>query len=175
MEAWEITLLVIGIIFGTAFLFAATDAIFILTFRKIFMKHNAALGLMLHVKYDNTKKLIDCLNKNKVEIPTRYYEVANRIQTESFNNQELPACLEARNDLTYLRNELVMLTNSSEALSKNLELKRAKDAIVEMDANYRTLVAMYNADVLGYNYWINFLPAKYIKYIFKLKEKQMIS
>ena len=110
-----------------------------------------------------------------MEIPTRYYEVANRIQTESFNNQELPACLEARNDLTYLRNELVMLTNSSEALSKNLELKRAKDAIVEMDANYRTLVAMYNADVLGYNYWINFLPAKYIKYIFKLKEKQIIS
>jgi hypothetical protein len=90
-------------------------------------------------------------------------------------NQELPACLEARNDLTYLRNELVLLTNSTENLSKNLELKRAKDAIIEMDANYRTLVAMYNADVLGYNYWINFLPTKYIKYIFKLKEKQIIS
>jgi len=130
---------------------------------------------MLHVKYDNTKKLIDCLNKNKVHVPYKYIEVINRIKTESFANQELPECLEARNDLTYLRNELVLLTNSSEALAKNLELKRAKDAIVEMDANYRTLVAMYNADVLGYNYWINFLPTKYIKYIFKLKEKQIIS
>ena len=175
MEAWQIVLLVFGIIFGLALLLALTDAIFILSFRGIFKKHNAALGLMLHVKYDNTKKLVDCLHKNKVEVPQKYIDVINRIQTESFNNQELPACLEARNDLTYLRNELVMLTNSSEALSKNLELKRAKDAIVEMDANYRTLVAMYNADVLGYNYWINFLPAKYIKYIFKLKEKQIIS
>ena len=130
---------------------------------------------MLHVKYDNSKKLIDCLNKNKVEVPSTIYETINRIQTESFNNQELPLCLEARNDLAYLRNELVLLSTSTDALRKNLELKRAKDAIVEMDANYRTLVAMYNADVLGYNYWINFLPAKYIKYIFKLKEKQIIS
>ena len=175
MAPWEITLLVIGIVFGTAFLFIATDVTFILIFKKIFKKHNAALGLMLHVKYDNTKKLVDCLNKNKVNVPYKYIEVINRIKTESFINQELPECLNARNDLTYLRNELVLLTNSSEALSKNLELKRAKDAIVEMDANYRTLVAMYNADVLGYNYWINFLPTKYIKYIFKLKEKQIIS
>lgn len=175
MEAWEITLLVIGIVFGTALLFIAVDVIFIFMFNRIFKKHNAALGLMLHVKYDNMKKLIDCLNKNKVDVPYRYIEVINRIQTESFMNQELPACLEARNDLTYLRNELVLLTNSTENLSKNLELKRAKDAIIEMDANYRTLVAMYNADVLGYNYWINFLPTKYIKYIFKLKEKQIIS
>ena len=175
MESWEIALLIIGIVFGTAFLFIATDVTFILIFRKIFKKHNAALGLMLHVKYDNTKKLVDCLNKNKVNVPYKYIEVINRIKTESFINQELPECLDARNDLTYLRNELVLLTNSSEALSKNLELKRAKDAIVEMDANYRTLVAMYNADVLGYNYWINFLPTKYIKHIFKLKEKQIIS
>ena len=175
MADWELALLIIGIVLGVAFLFLATDVIFILSFRKIFKKHNAALGLMLHVKYDNTKKLVDCLNKNNVHVPYRYIEVINRIKTESFANQELPECLEARNDLAYLRNELVLLTNSSEALSKNLELKRAKDAIVEMDANYRTLVAMYNADVLGYNYWINFLPTKYIKYIFKLKEKQIIS
>ena len=175
MEAWEVTLLVIGIVFGTAILFIAVDVIFIVSFKRIFEKHNAALGLMLHVKYDNTKKLIECLKKNKVEVPERYLEVVGRIQTESFSNQELPECLEARNDLAYLRNELVMLSTSTVELSKNLELKRAKDAIVEMDANYRTLVAMYNADVLGYNYWINFLPTKYIKYIFKLKEKQIIS
>lgn len=175
MEGWELALLIIGIVFGTGLLFIAVDVTFILIFKKIFAKHNAALGLMLHVKYDNTKKLIDCLNKNNVHIPYKYIETINNIKTESFINQELPECLDARNDLAYLRNELVLLTNSSDALSKNLELKRAKDAIVEMDANYRTLVAMYNADVLGYNYWINFLPTKYIKYIFKLKEKQIIS
>ena len=175
MEAWQIAVLTIGIILGTEVLFILVDAIFVLSFRSIFKKHNAALGLMLHVKYDNTKKLIECLNKNKVEVPRRYYEALDRIQVSSFMNQDLPECLQARNDLAYLRNELVMLTNSSDALSKNLELKRAKDAIVEMDANYRTLIAMYNADVLGYNYWINFLPTKYLKYIFKLKEKQIIS
>lgn len=175
MEAWEITLLVVGITLGVILLFIATDVTFILIFRKIFKKHNTALGLMLHVKYDNTKKLIDCLNKNGVNVPYKYVEIINQIETESFMNQELPSCLEARNNLTYLRNELVLLTNSSEALSKNNELKKAKEAITEMDANYRQLIAMYNADVLGYNYWINFLPTKYIKYIFKLKEKQIIS
>ena len=175
MEPWQIAVLVISIVVGVYILLIATDGIFISTFRSIFRKHNMALGVMIHTKYDNIKKLLDILHKYDIDVPGKYIEIIDGIDANSFRDQELEECIKARNDLAYLRNELVFLSSTKENLQKNMELIRAKNAITEMDANYRTLVAMYNADVLGYNYWINFLPCRYIKHIFKLKEKQIIS
>lgn len=174
MNGVEITLLIVGIVGGIYLLLIVTDIIFILTFRSIFEKHNAALGMMIHTKYDNIKKMVDVLNKFDVNVPFKYISILNSIDANSFSDQEKPECIQARNDMSLLRNELVFMINNDPVLVKNMELKRAKDAVTEMDANYRTLVAMYNADVLGYNYWINFLPTKYLKLIFKLKNKQMI-
>ena len=174
MNATETTLLILGIILGLYILTIALDAIFILSFRRIFKKHNTALCVMLHTKYENIKKLVELLNKAEVAVPFKYIEILNGINANSFKDQELPECVQARNDLAYLKNELVYMVNNEEKLTKNLEVKRAKDAITEMDANYRTLVSMYNADALGYNYWINFLPTKWVKYLFRLKEKTII-
>ena len=175
MESWQVTVLIVGIVVGLYILLVATGATFILVFRSIFKKHNTALGIMLRTKYDNINKLVEVLNKNNVNVPFKYIEMINGVNPNSLINQETEECKKARNDLAYLRNELVFLISSDVKLTKNMEIIRAKDAITEMDANYRTLVAMYNADVLGYNYWINFLPTKYIRYIFRLKEKQIIS
>lgn len=175
MTGLEITLLVIGIVGGLYLLLVILDVIFVLSFRSIFKKHNTALGVMLHTKYDNIKKMLELMNKYEITVPFKYIELINGIDFNSFRDQELPECVKARNDLAYLRNELVFLAASNENLTKNGELKRAQNAITEMDSNYRTLVAMYNADVLGYNYWINFLPTRYIKLIFRLKDKQIIS
>lgn len=174
MTGGEIAILIVSIVAGVYVLFVGLAIIFILSFRSIFKKHNAALCVMLHTKYDNIMKMVALLKKYKVKVPNEYENILSKIDANSFKDQELPECITARNDLAYLRNELVYLASSREDLTKNLELKRAKDAITEMDANYRTLVAMYNADVLGYNYWINFLLSRYIKFIFKLKEKQII-
>ena len=174
MTTTEIIIIVFGVIGGLYLLLMILDLIFVFSFRSIFKKHNTALGVMLHTKYDNIKKIIELLNKLNITIPFEYIEVLNSIDANSFKDQELPECVKARNDLAYLKNELVFMIKNDEILSKNLELKRAMDAVVEMDSNYRTLVAMYNADVLGYNYWINFLLTRYLKYIFKFKKKQMI-
>ena len=174
MTATEIVILIVSIVGGLYVLFVGLAIIFILSFSNIFRKHNAALGVMLHTKYDNMLKMVELFKKYGINVPSEYEDMLSKIDANSFKDQELAECIKARNDLAYLRNELVYLASSSVEISKNLEVKRAKDAITEMDANYRALVAMYNADVLGYNYWINFLPSRYIKYIFKLKEKQII-
>ena len=81
----------------------------------------------------------------------------------------------SKNTLSYLRDELMFAANQHPELKDDFEFNQVKKNINDTDIQYRSTVAMYNADVLGYNYWINFLPAKYIKHIFKLKEKQMIS
>lgn len=174
MTGLQIAILIISIVVGIYLLFVGLAVVFIFSFSRIFKKHNTALGVMLHSKYENILKMVELLKKYGVDVPSEHEEMLSHIDANSFKNQELPECVKARNDLAYLRNELDYLVASYPELSKNLEIKRTKDAIMEMDANYRTLVAMYNADVLGYNYWINFTPSRYIKYIFRLKEKQII-
>ena len=51
---------------------------------------------------------------------------------------------------------------------------RLKEDLNQLNNAYRSNVIMYNADVLGYNYWIKFLPTRYIYLIFRKKEKGLI-
>ena len=174
MEAWQVALLVLCIILGLYLALIFVDVFFVLVFRRIFKKHNAALGVILHTNYDNVKKLFDLLNKNGVNVPYSLVETLNSIDANSFVNQETDECKKSRNNLAYLRSEMSYFINNDEMLSKNLEIRRSLESIDELNNDYRRLVAMYNADVLGFNYWINFLPTKYLKYIFRWKEKQII-
>lgn len=175
MEAYQIVLLVIGIIAGLYLLLVVMDVIFVLTFRKIFIKHNKALEVFLHYKYDNIKKLLTILDKYNVRIGDKYLRMFDEINPDCFSNQESKLCLEARTSLSMLRDELVYLAEQNERLSKHGEIRQAKNNITEMDANYRNLIAMYNADVLGFNYWISFIPTRYIYKLLKVQSKQIIS
>ena len=175
MDAGQIVLLVFGIIFGLYLLLVIMDVVFVLMFRRIFIKHNKALEVFLHYKYDNIKKLLTILDKYNVRIGDKYLRMFDEINPDCFSNQESKMCLEARVSLSMLRDELVYLAEQNERLSKHGEIRQAKNNITEMDANYRNLIAMYNADVLGFNYWISFLPTRYIYLLFKVQSKQIIS
>ena len=175
MEAYQIVLLVLGIILGLYILMVIMDVIFVLMFRKIFIKHNKALEVFLHYKYDNIKKLLTILDKYNVKIGDKYIRMFDEINPECFSNQESRACLEARASLSALRDELVYLAEKNERLSKHGEIRQAKNNITEMDANYRNLIAMYNADVLGFNYWVSFLPTRFIYKLLKVQSKQIIA
>ena len=175
MEAYQVVLLVFGIILGLYIVLLIMDLIFVLSFRRIFIKHNKALEVFLHYKYDNIKKLLDILDKYNVRIGDKYLRMFSEISPDCFSNQESRECLEARTSLSMLRDELVYLAEQNEKLSKHGEIRQAKNYITEMDANYRNLIAMYNADVLGYNYWISFIPTRYIYKLLKVNSKQIIS
>ena len=174
MEAWLIAVIVVSVIGGFYILLISMGLLFVLVFSHIFRKHNTALGMMIHSKYENVKKLIDVLNRQGIHVPFKCINYINEINTKSFYNQEDPDCVKARNNLSLVTQEIAYIISTSGDISKNLELQRAKESIHELDQHYRTLIAMYNADALGYNYWINFLPGKYFKYIFRWKEKQII-
>jgi len=175
MEAYQIVLLVLGIILGLYILLFIMDVVFVLMFRKIFIKHNKALEVFLHYKYDNIKKLLTILDKYNVRIGDKYLRMFDEINPDCFSNQESKLCLESRTSLSMLRDELVYLAEQNERLSKHGEIRQAKNNIIEMDANYRSLIAMYNADVLGFNYWISFFPTRFFYRLLKVKSKQIIS
>ena len=86
----------------------------------------------------------------------------NSIDPSNFPNLDGKKCSEDRHNLALLRDELLFMIKNSENISKHIEVKNAISYIQEVDNNYRVLLAAYNADVLGYNYWIHFLPSRFI-------------
>ena len=73
-----------------------------------------------------------------------------------------------------LRDEAMFIASKNSFLEKHDEFRIAKRNVLESDNVYRINIAMYNADVLGYNYWIGFLPTRYIYKILKVKRKEII-
>ena len=57
----------------------------------------------------------------------------------------------------------------------NNEIETLISNINENDECYRSRIVNYNSNVQGFNYWIKFLPSRFIFKIAKIKEKSPLS
>lgn len=175
LEPWLNTLLTIITVVGAIMvLLLVVDLGLIGTFRAILKRHNKAMNVMLMTKYDNIKKLIDVLDEIGCSVDVRLKKTFASIDTKLFISQDTIECKQVRDKLTYLQSEIFFLSRKNTFVENNDKFNVAKNNIIETDVVYRNTVAMYNADVLGYNYWIRFLPYRWLFLIFKIKEKELI-
>ena len=175
METWQIILLIISIIIVLYIILFVTNIVFIFSFKSILRKHNKSLSVILNTKYDNLKRLVLILEKHQVELDKDLVDKLNSLNPKDFAKQYTKECKEARDVLSQLRNNITYISTLYPNLEKHNEFQLAKDNVIELDDVYRINIAMYNADVLGYNYWIRFLPFRYVFLLFKLKKKDLIS
>ena len=132
------------------------------------------MTVTLNAKFDNIKKLFEIMIKHDVEVDKKLIDTLNSINIMDFKIPDSEACKIARDKLTFLREEAMNIARKQIKLEKNNEFVTAKNNVLEMDSVYRNIVACYNADVLGYNYWIKFLPNRWIFKLIKLKTKNLI-
>lgn len=99
----------------------------------------------------------------------------NGIKAQDFSEPSSENFDKSKNSLSYLKDEVMFIANQNPDLNSSLDFVQAKNNVLDSDAKYRSNVVMYNADVLGYNYWIRFLPCRFVFKMFKVKKKQIIS
>ena len=174
-EALRITLIIVGSIVGTWVLLLIVDLIFVGSYLTIFKKHRNAMVVILYTKLENMKKLFSIVNQSGVKIDNRLTALLNDIREEDLSDPASKACEKSKNTLSYLKDEIVFLTNQNEDLANDPDFKLVKNNIIESEAIYRNNVTMYNADVLGYNYWIRFFPCAFVFKMFNVKKKEIIS
>lgn len=170
METW---LLVLTIIVGVYLLLIAVNAIFVTSFFVIMRKHDRAIAIILKSKLDNLKDLIKILDGYNAEISQELRELCSKTSDYLLGKDRLDNVEEVKKNLSYLKSELYTLIEEKNYSDDKIEL--ISETITQLDSVYRTNVIMYNADVLGYNYWIRFLPCRYIWLLFRTKEKDLIS
>lgn len=174
-EALKITLIVIGSIFALWLLLLIIDLIFVGSFSMIFNKHKKAITVILYTKLENIRKMCEIINQSGIKVDDKITKTLSSINDEDFNEPGTEAYENSKNGLSYLKDELFFMASDNSDLSSNNEFVQAKKNVNDSDVMYRNNVVMYNADVLGYNYWIRFLPVRFIYKMFRIKEKQIIS
>ena len=174
METSIIIILVVAAVVGIYALLILLDAIFVFSFNKILKVHQKGLTILLKNKLDNLNRIFTLLNKNNVVIQEDDLTLLASIGIKDLENAQSERCLNAIKNLSYLTSQAIFLIASEEKLAKHQELQMARNYADELETNYRSMIAMYNADILGYNYWIKFLPCRYIFKILKFKEKKII-
>ena len=174
-EAANITLTIITIIALVWVALLLFDLFFVFFFNTILKKHSKAMIVILNTKYENTKKLYEIIQSYQVPIDDKILQELNRINTSAFSKPDSKEGEEVRNILSYLKDEAMFIANKNKDLLNKADFQIARNNVLELDTQYRNDIAMYNADVLGYNYWISFLPCRFIFLIFKVQKKNIIS
>ena len=174
-DALKITLIVLGSLAGLWILLLIVDLIFVGSYLTIFKKHKKAMTVILYAKLENLKKLISIMKQSGVDVDNRINALLSDIGDKDFEKPGSETFEKSKNTLSYAKDELMFAINQNKELISNPELLQAKNNVNESDVIYRNNVTMYNADVLGYNYWIRFLPCRFVFLMFRVKKKQLLS
>ena len=165
------TAIVIAIIY---LLIIIVSISFVWSFRSIMSHHNHDITVILTNRRDNYIKLADLINKSGVKLDKKQVEVLNSFDLKRIETQDGEDAKLAREELTSLGEYLVMTATANEVSLNNEEYQNVMANINELDKVYRQHLMMYNADVLGYNFWINFFPTRFIFKILRFNKKDNI-
>lgn len=169
-----ITIIVLSIIFGVYLLIVLVNLLFIATFRHTMKKHNKALSVLYTSKLDQLIKMHQMLIDNGASFDQKVTTTIKQLSPENFADQNLEECKIAKDKLTYLQQEIMVKLPLFPALNESTEFTLINDLLVEIERNMRIYSIAYNSDVLGYNYWVRFMPCRYIFLIFRIKLKETI-
>lgn len=175
LQAWQIVLIVLGSIVAAYLLIVIIDISFLLSFRTMLSKHITAFEIVLRTKYDNLKKLLRIMVQYDAKAVEKYIVEIDKIDMDHLAKPHTAEGEKVRNALSYIKEEAMSLLNNNEVFAKHEEIILSKQHILELDKSYYFQIMNYNADIIGYNYWLNFLPTRYIYKILKIKPKDIIA
>ena len=119
-------------------------------------------------------KLSSLLTSGGVKLDKKNLDALHNFDLKRIENQDGKDAKAARDELTSLSEYFLMMASSNEAAINQEEYFKILTNINELEKVYRDHLMMYNADVLGYNFWINFFPTRFVFKIFRLKKKDTI-
>ena len=156
-------------------IFVVIDVIFVVSFSSILSHHDHDLFLILTNKKDYLDNVVSLLNKHSVKLDKKKVEELENFDLKLFEHQDGEEAKKARDLLTSISDYLMFTARDNQKVSNNPDFTLLSTYVDELEKVYRHHVVLYNADVLGYNFWISFAPTRYIYLILKRKPKDIIS
>ena len=150
------------------------DVTFVISFSSIMKHHAHDLTVILTNKRDNLVKLVEFLNGSGTKLDKKKVDKLLGFDTKRLEITDDPDSKEARSELTSLNDYFLSIYEQNDIKDENGECQKIISNIYELEKVYRHHLMMYNADVLGYNFWIDFFPTRFIYHILRIKSKENI-
>lgn len=147
---------------------------FVWSFSSISARHNHDLAVILANKRDLLNNLVSLLTGSGVKLDKKKIDLLANFDLKRVDNLQKDEAKLAIDELTSINDYLLGVLNNNEKVSNLEESFKLNKNLEELDKVYRQHLLMYNADVLGFNFWINFWPTRFIFKLFKLKRKSNI-
>ena len=150
------------------------DVTFVASFSSIMKHHAHDLTVILTNKRDNLAKLVEFFLGNGIKLDKKKVENLQNFDTKRLEIKDNDDSKAAREELTSLNDYLLSIYEQNDIKDEQGECRKIIDNIYELEKVYRQHLMMYNADVLGYNFWIEFFPTRFIYIILRFKKKENI-
>ena len=147
---------------------------FVWSFASIMSHHNHDITVILTNRRDNLIKLVGLLSSSGIKTDKKKIDGLRNFDLKRIENQDGEDAKNARDELTSYQDYLLSVYNDNQSVDKEYYYQLVLNNIYELEKVYRHHVMMYNADVLGYNFWINFLPTRFIFKLLRFKRKDNI-
>ena len=147
---------------------------FVWSFASIMSHHSHDLTVILTNKRDNLIKLAGLLTSSGIKLDKKKNDALRNFDLKRIENHDGEDAKNARDELTSFSDYLLGVASDNQVSLNQEEYQQITANIYELETVYRHHVMMYNADVLGYNFWINFFPTRFIFKILKFKRKDNI-
>ncbi|MCD8204454.1 MAG: hypothetical protein LUC16_01310 [Coprobacillus sp.] len=174
MAWWEVLLYIILALVILFIVICIMGLIFYGYFKRVLTTRAVAINNVLRAKYDFIKELRDntlALDKD-IKVPSLIYFDELKVDAPMIiGSDQFQSTKEV---LSVVTSDFTNAINLSPTLSKNEKLKGLLLNIEELDASFRSHAAQYNSDVVGYNYWIQFIPTRFIFKLAKVQAKSSI-
>lgn len=156
-------------------LFGLVCFIFIRVFTRKIKKNSKAVNLLLVQRTDIMKEIVEIAKSNDILLPSDDVEniaLLNNISdfqtlTKEDRDQRILSFMHSSRNLITLCSRNSLIKDSKEFLNA---LSKYKD----IEESYRQISALYNSDVIGFNYWINVIFIRPFMKISKVKNKDLI-
>lgn len=162
-------------IVGLYAVFLVIDIIFVVSFSSILSHHGRDLFLVLTNKKDNLDKLAMLINKHNIKVDKKQADALANFDLKVIETQNGEDAKKARELLTSISEYFMYVARDNDKVMNDPEFELISGNVEESEKLYRQHVVLYNADVLGYNFWISFFPTRFIYKILKLKPKDIIN
>ena len=162
-------------IVGLYAVFLVIDIIFVVSFSSILSHHGRDLFLVLTNKKDNLDKLAMLINKHNIKVDKKQADALANFDLKVIETQDGEDAKKARELLTSISEYFMYVARDNDKVMNDPEFELIFGNVEESEKLYRQHVVLYNADVLGYNFWISFFPTRFIYKILKLKPKDIIN
>ncbi len=148
--------------------------IFLLGFNRKLKKRVTAFSILFSEKIEALLALYHSFKEAKVKFSEADLEAVRNVanlKNKRIKGSDIPFY---RETISTLEKRLHYLAEENSWLKKEEDYETMLSLLNDLNANYRRIVATYNSDLLGYEYWRKQILYSFLFYLFGFREKSRI-